>query len=360
MRQELVASLARQLGAVTSRRVSLTLGLWGEPGIGKTHTVQAVLAHLTCAHLSLPATASTVQIAASLPRAKTLPAWAVAQLERMGRGETIEDRAVVQTLATALNALAPFVLHLEDLHEASTERIELTQTLARSVLRTRGVGLLVTSRAELPEPFRSHHLEPLSASETASLLRQELKAEPPTDGLEWVVGRTRGNPLFSLEFVRYLRRQGFLWSDGERWHWRAPAGDFVPITVEALIAQFVIGLAVSDEAQIALRARAILPSELDSQRLELIWGRVAGLNTEQLERAASELERCGVLDGQRFVHPLIAETIARELSSSDRTQLARHALDALEPLDAAFAADCRRSRHFLRRVPTPSAERVRP
>ena len=31
------ALIARQLGTVNSRRVSLAVGLWGEPGIGKTH-----------------------------------------------------------------------------------------------------------------------------------------------------------------------------------------------------------------------------------------------------------------------------------------------------------------------------------
>ena len=335
MRQQTVSQITRQLGAVVSKRVGLALGLWGEPGIGKTYAARTILEGVPCRHVTLHATADAKQIVSAIPRAKSLPGWAAAQLERVERGDGLEP----QTLAALLLANAPFVLHFEDVHEADPQRSALIEGLARAVGQIRGVALLVTSRNELPQPFINHRLEPLSRIETVNVLTTELKSAMPESGLEWLLTRTRGNPLFMLEFSRYLRRQGFLWSDGERWHWRAPADDFVPITVEALIAQFIAGLTISDGAQVALRARAMLPSEMNPQRLESVWAAVAGLTQAQLDQAAVELERCGVMDGQGIVHPLIAETIARELSSSDRTQLARRALDALEPLDAASAAD---------------------
>ena len=338
MRHELIASLTRQLSAVTSRRVSLALGLWGEPGIGKTHTVHAVFQHLPCAHLSLHATASAAQIAASLPRAKTLPAWAVAQLERMGRGETVEDRAVVQTLATALSGLAPFVLHVEDLHEATAERVALVESLARAVLRSRGVGLLVTSRAELPEPFRNHHLVGLSQAETTLLLEQELKARPPEDGTEWVFGRTRGNPLFTLEFVRYLRRQGFFWSDGEHWHWRKPPEDFVPVSIGALVTELVSGVSITPEAHAVLEARAIFSGELSATRSRGLWAQISGVNETKLEEIRASFERAGLLRGDDFAHPLFAEVIAGELEEDAKRALARRALEVLRETDPEGAA----------------------
>jgi tetratricopeptide (TPR) repeat protein len=338
MRHELIGSLTRQFSAVTSRRVSLALGLWGEPGIGKTHTVQAVFQHLSCAHLSLHATASAAQMASSLPRARTLPAWAVAQLERMGGGETMEDRAVVQTLATALSALAPFVLHLEDLHEATAECVALVDSLARAVLRSRGVGLLVTSRAELPEPFRNHHLEGLSRVETAVLLEQELRARPPEDGLEWVFGRTRGNPLFTLEFVRYLRRQGFLWSDGERWHWRSPAEDFVPVTIEALVLNLASSIAGKQEIFNILEARSILPDGLESKGLESLWSQVANVDVLALREARQQLEHGGMLRGDDFAHPLFAEVIVSEIGSDARRSFAQRAIEVTRANDPELAA----------------------
>lgn len=332
MRQQTTLKIARQLGAVVSKRIGLAICLWGEPGIGKTHAARAVLEGMVCRHVTLHATADVAQIARALPRAKSLPLWLESQLERgAGLGP--------DTLSALLAASAPFVLHLEDVHEADPAQLAMIETLAKTVARTRGVGLLVTSRTELPPPFLSHRLEPLLEIETATVLETELRGPVPRDALAWVLTRTRGNPLFALEFLRYLRRQGHLWSDGQRWHWRAPAGDFVPITVEAVIAQFVADLRLTPEARVALGARSVLPTELNPQRLESIWATVAGLSREDLTRAIGELECCGVLDGQRIAHPLIAETIARELPNSQRVQFAHRALNALEPLDAALAAD---------------------
>lgn len=335
MRQQTVSQITRQLGAVVSKRVGLALGLWGEPGIGKTYAARTILEGVPCRHVTLHATADAKQIVSAIPRAKSLPSWAAAQLERVERGDGLES----ETLAALLGGSAPFVLHFEDVHEADPQRSALIEGLARAVGQTRGVALLVTSRNELPQPFINHRLEPLSRIETVGLLTTELKSALPESGLEWLLARTRGNPLFVLEFSRYLRRQGFLWSDGERWHWRAPAGDFVPVTVEAVIAQFIANLTLTAEARAALRARSVLPTELNPQRLETVWAAVAGLSQEHLAWAVGELERCGVLDGQRIAHPLIGETIARELPNPQRVQFAQRALDALELLDAALAAD---------------------
>ncbi len=339
MRQETVSQVRRQLGAVVSKRVGQAVGLWGEPGIGKTHTVHAIFEHLPCAHLCLHATASTAQIAASLPHARTLPAWTVAQLERLSRGEPIEDRAVVQTLAAALSAIAPFVLHLEDLHEANAERVALVESLARAVLRSRGVGLLVTSRAQLPEPFRNHQLEGLSMVEVTVLFEQELKAQPPEDGLEWVFGRTRGNPLFTLEFVRYLRRQGFFWSDGERWHWRKPPEEFMPVSIGALVTELVSSVASTAEAQTVIEARAILPGGWGAVRSKGLWAGMAGVNELRLEEIRASFERAGLLRGDDFAHPLFAEIIAAELEGETKCALARRALEVLKETDPEQAAE---------------------
>jgi tetratricopeptide (TPR) repeat protein len=329
-RQDVVSQIAQQLGAVVSKRVGMAVGLWGDPGIGKTHTVHTIFERVPCRHISLHATTSISQIAAALPKARTLPAWGQAQIARLERDEPVEKSAVVATLAAALGALAPFVLHLEDLHEAKAERLELITALARAVTRTRGVGLLVTSRTALPEPFRNHRLEPLRLAETAALLEHELKSKVPQDGLEWIFGRTQGNPLFTLEFLRYLIRQGFLWSDGQSWRWRAPGDDFMPVTVEALIEQLRLNLAVSPEVQATLEARTMLPSELELPSLYGVWADVADLNLETLEQIRADLERGGLMRGAYFAHPLFAEVIASGVPSSRRRVFAGRAYTSLE------------------------------
>lgn len=337
-RQDRVAHLARQLGAVISRRVGLAVGLWGEPGIGKTHAALEVLGRVPCRHLTLHATVGVVNLAQALPCPKTLPDWARSQLERLGRGEVLAPNALAHTLVHTLAASAPFVLHLEDLHEADPERLELVKALARAVVGTRGVGLLVTSRTELPPPFLGRCLEPLSSEEMAALIAQELKGGVPPDGLGWVYARTGGNPLFVLEFARYLRRQGFLWSDGERWHWREPPKDFVPVTVEALVLELVSSAASTPQARVVLEARAILPGALDPATLEAVWAEVAGLESEGFASARHTLERGGVLSAGEFAHPLFGEVMAGSLTEERRRIYAQRAVALLERTAPEWAA----------------------
>ena len=339
MRRAVEEIISRQLVAVVSRRTGMALGIWGEPGIGKTHAAQTVLERVPCRHLALHATLSSAQFAAALPQAPALPAWARAHLTRLERGEPLETGTFAATLAAVLGALAPFVLHLEDAHEADPERFEVIEALAWAVTRMRGVGLLVTSRAELPEPFHNHRLEPLSMVETLAVLEQELKSAPPQDGAEWVFGRTRGNPLFTLEFLRYLTRQGFMWSDGERWNWRAPPEDFMPITVDAIISQLTLSLTETPEIRAALEARAILPGELAPGMLHAVWAKVAGIGREPLLVAATALEQGGVLNNFRFAHPLFAEITKRDMPTARRTLYAARALSELEVIDPVVAAD---------------------
>jgi DNA-binding SARP family transcriptional activator/tetratricopeptide (TPR) repeat protein len=338
MRSEFIDQLVRSFGVILSKRAGFSVGLWGEPGIGKSFTVRAILQDVSCQHLSLHATTPAASIARALPRPKKLPTWAERQLQRLENAEQLEPEALANTIAVVLAGLAPFVLYLEDLHEANPERLEVVGRLALAVNQIRGAALIVTSRIAPPEGFKTHRLGLLEADETTVMLERELGASLPAAGLEWIQSRTHGNPLFALEFLRYLTRQGFLWSDGKRWNWRAPSNDFVPITVEALIGQLTSSLRVTSQTQAVLEARAILPSELEAEQLNQVWANVAGLDLRSLERSRIDLERVGLLRGQSFAHPLFGEVIMRDLPASQRQFLARRALEALETVDLALAA----------------------
>ncbi|MFB9993871.1 tetratricopeptide repeat protein [Deinococcus oregonensis] len=239
-------------------------------------------------------------------------------------------------MAALLAASAPILVHVEDLHEASPERLELWQNLAQMVKRTKGVALLATSRTTPPEPFEGIRLQPLAAEASRALLAAEL-GSVPEEAADWVFGRARGNPLFTLEYLRLLTRQGQLWNDGQRWRWREPPPDLMPLTVEALIERQILRASAEPNARRALEAKAILSGEISPQ----VWARVAGLEAEELETARILLVRQGILQGEEFAHPLFREVGLKALQPGRKQALARGALEAYahNPLNAVTFLD---------------------
>lgn len=342
MRQEVRARLRQHIAAVVSKRAGQAVGLWGEAGVGKSYTALAILGESPCRSHTLSASVADSTLVLSLPRPPRRPVWSDALRDRLTTGKSIEPRALLDLLYGTLSALAPFVLHLEDLHEAAPERVELVYQLAAGVSRLRGVGLLVTSRAELLEPFKSYRLEALDRVTSDGLLEAQAGGKLPSEGLEWVFGRARGNPLFTLEFWRYLVRRGFFWSDGVAWHWRSPPDTLVPVSVEALITRAIQDLRDADVPEIStatvLEALALLPYRLHGDGFEGIWARVAGVDLSLLARARTMLGQKGILQQDSFAHPLFREVVEQGIPDTRRQIYARRALEALAqwPEEAAW------------------------
>ncbi len=324
----MVKACARQLNAVVSKQPGRALCLWGEAGIGKSHAAEQILAEVPCVSVRIHATAPDVGLLRALPQSISLPAWAASQLERALRGAALEQMAFSNMVIAVLKAAAPVIVWLEDAHEADSDRRGLIERLARAAPRLRGVGLLVTSRQAPSDAFQEQVLEPLTPEESNALVEGELRTIVPSPGLDYVFGRAQGNPLYTLEFVRYLVRQGCFWSDGQQWHWRKPPTDFMPITVETLIQQLIQHATASDQADCVLEARAYLPVVLDN--LEAIWLEVSGVTNAEFELARAALEASGLLRGVQFCHPLMRELVARRMPEKHRTNYARRALRLLE------------------------------
>ena len=328
--------IARRFNAVLSKRAGLALAVTGEAGIGKSFQVSQALREIPCRSVSVHATSSEQQLFLALPKVKKLPVWAIRQLEKLEKAEFVTTDVVVNSLMVVLAGLAPFVLHLEDAHEASLERLEMIEKLAQAVLHTKGVGLLITSRSLAPKGFTGLRLEALGKSESDSLLEQELGAKPPAEALEYMFARAQGNPLFSLEFLRFVTRQGFLWSDGENWFWRVPPEGVVPFTVEALIEQMISSLVDAGRQRSVLEARALIPYQMAAPFL--MWSKLADLTVESLKKAVDSFVQDGLLYENDFAHPLIREVIVHSLSPNRRRELARRVLDDLEATDIELAA----------------------
>ena len=332
---ETAIKLQPSLQAVASKLSGAAIGVWGEPGIGKTHALQVALRGLPCRYVIVQANTPDRHLIQAMPDVNNLPAWAERTLEQVRSGKHVEAGPLADALGALISRLSPFVLALEDLHEASLQRQELWKRLAGIVAHTRGCGLIVSSRTPPPEPFSGLHLGSLPDAAITNLLEAEAGAPLPTEATAWIGAQVRGNPLFALEYFRHLARLGFLWSDGRRWRWRLPEQTRMPNSVEALIQQQLQVAIRSDASRRVLGAMTLLPPEASDALLT----QVGQVTQSDLEQTRQELELDGMLLDRHFVHPLFREIALAQLSRPERTALARRAITALEPDDPVTAAD---------------------
>jgi hypothetical protein len=297
------------------------LGLQGEAGIGKTYTAQSLLRQTPCTGFGLHSTAPLKRWLEVLPKPKHLDLWAERTLAKLAAGELVANAA--EALGALLAKLAPVVVHLEDLHEADAERTKLVVKLASIAQRSKGVGLLITSRTELPSPIEAVRLGPLSVADTKTLLEAQAGAEVPAEASVWIATKAAGNPLFTLEYFRHLARVGNLWNDGQRWRWREPEGRMMPSTVEALLERKLRQAADTPELEAVLEARAFLGPSLPLAEM-------VGLAANQLMALLETLERRGVLKAGVFAHPLFGEVLVQNLHPQRRKALAQQALEVFK------------------------------
>jgi hypothetical protein len=181
-----VARASSLLKAALHKHKSVALCLWGQAGIGKTHRARDLLQSIPCQSLTLHASTSWATLAQALPSTKKLPIWAERSLEHLKQNKSLDAKQMLDALTALLTTLAPLLLHIEDLHEAGAERLEFWQALARAVTRTKGVGLIATSRTLAPEPFEAVQLLPLSHLESDELLRRDI-GEIPRDAIHFIL-----------------------------------------------------------------------------------------------------------------------------------------------------------------------------
>lgn len=332
---ETVGQLTRRLVGLAVRRPGLAVALWGEAGIGKTHITLALLGETPINFVSVRSTQPMDGVVGVIPKPKRASIWLERAAKRVHQGDALEAGELVQTLAGLLSANAPLILHVEDLHEAGPEQMEVWTQLALAVTRTRGVGLIATSRVPPPNGFEAFKLEPLDRFASDAALEVEAGGALPAEACAWIFEHARGNPLFTLEFFRFLSRHGFVWNDSRRWRWRVPDRSVIPITVEATIERVIAEAGNSVETRMALKARAYLESLAPNLKLEAeIWAHIASLEAGQLERAERNLWARGVLNESGFVHPLFREVSVNGLSIIERESFANRALEVL-PLNIA-------------------------
>ncbi len=301
----MIDSLEQMLSSLASRRNGLAICLVGHAGIGKTHTAELLLKKLPLRSCKLHATVTTEQFLKLVPRAARLPSWVATTVQRLERNEVALPSAA-NAVAAWFIGLAPFVLHLEDVHEASAEQKTFWNAVAKDIKAARGVGIVATSRGVLPSEFEALPLEVLSSDASEALLVAKLGSAMPRAALDWILPRAGGNPLFLLEFLKLLMRQGSLWNDGAVWHWRVPDTDTMPRSLEALIENMLQPVVMDEVVSRVLALRILIEDQLE------LWQPASQLLNEAFDKACLFLQTNGVLNANLAVsHPLFSEVFCQ-------------------------------------------------
>jgi len=308
--------LSKLMDEAISGKGSMALA-GGEPGIGKTHLIRAVLRQATrrnclalvgtcydtegappyipfvemlehCAR-NIPRESfrravgdSGAEIAGVMPELRrmfpNLPRPLEVPAEQRRRVLFNAFRDFLERLARDTPVLAVF----EDLHWADESTLLLLQHLANtaSAMPVLIIGTYRDSELNPGEPFARAlagwiqaktsvrlSLRPLTASEVGAMLEGLCGLVPPPHFVNTVFQQTEGNPFFVGEVYRYLDQEGKLF--GEEGAWRCDLGPedlHVPPSVRLVLERRLQKL--REESRQVLMAAAVVGSSFDVRVLQ--------------------------------------------------------------------------------------------
>lgn len=389
-RESEIAALTRALtlDAHTSGRVIVVSG---EPGIGKSALISAALARAGAATGPvLRATADAMD--QRRPHGLLLDALASADAETRERVAALESRQqdtvavdsarsdvmVGEHLLDLIDVLAargPFTLVLEDLQWADAASLTLLSRLCRT-LRQLPVALIVSRRplprlAELEVLMtEADHRDALTvvdlgplAPEACAVLTEAMMRARPSNTLLQQMAAAGGNPLFLIEMVGVIQRDGSLTV--------APDGTAslaAPRTRRPSLALMIMHhlAALSTPARELLVLASVLGARFPIADLRLI----SGLSVTELLPALTEVITAGVLgeDGDSiltFRHALIQEVLNADIPAAIRGELHYEVAKRLEAVGGppiSVAEHLLRAPAMAQSIPwmLEVAERVRP
>lgn len=365
------------------RGAGAVVGVMGPPGIGKTRIVRELTSLADQAHVDVVTTACESHTTG-------IPLYAAAGLLRAAAGANglggdaaraavraslggidgedlllVEDvlgigdpavarpeidpdarrrRLVTVVNAAVLTRIAPVVYVIEDAHWVDAVSEALLADFLTVVPQTRAL-VLITYRPEyvgvLAHSPRSQTiaLEPLDDSQISSLCAEVLGDDPSLAGLAGVIAdRAAGNPFFAEELVRDLTERGVLFGERGGYRCAGPVSDVsVPGTLQSVIAARIDRLPPG--AKRTLNAAAVVGSRFNQE-----WLRALEVEPEIDELVRAELVDQTVFGAEpeySFRHPLIRAVAYESQLKSDRAQLHRRLVAAIEQDDhhAALIAE---------------------
>lgn len=393
--------------------------LGGEPGVGKTslaaqwartaHRKGAAVAFGSCLDgLNVPylpwitALGHLVAHAAETALASLRPVQVGAlrgllprESERLAAGEAVEAGAeteryllfeAVSALLSSMSSESPIVIVLDDLHWADAASLDLLRHL---VVTAAGLRVAVVATHRDVDVARGHPLTALLAElrrepavtrvglrgladgEVMELIEVAAGFELPPEGIalaHTLCRETDGNPFFTVELLRHLSDTGVLQLEADGRY--ALVGDIeklsLPASVREVIADRVARL--GEEPLRVLSTAAVIGQEFDLDVLAAATEVDEDRLIEILEGAATVALVTESSDSPgrfRFVHALIAHTLAQDLGPTRRQRKHLRIAQALETLgaeragrlaelahhwEAVSGADTGRARYFARRA----------
>jgi class 3 adenylate cyclase/tetratricopeptide (TPR) repeat protein len=165
--------------------------------------------------------------------------------------------AAWRSLFTALAAIEPIIIVIEDIHWADPALLDLLESLAE---RVEGPALLLCpSRPDLTarrptwgggrRSMSAIALDPLTVDEAQHLIEMLLTVDDlPASVHATIVERAEGNPFFLEEIIRRLIDEGSLMREGERWRASSTIASVeIPDTVQAVLASRIDMLDPADK-----------------------------------------------------------------------------------------------------------------
>jgi class 3 adenylate cyclase len=389
-REQELQRLHRAYDEAFAGRGSLLM-LVGEPGIGKTRTVQELETYARirggqalwgAAHEAAGAPAywpwvqvgrmygSTNDVTELAPDMQAKgPVLATVFPERredanFTEPEPLDDPEAAQfrlfdayvTFVRAMAKRSPLVVVLDDLHWADKPTLLLLQHLARELSHMR---VLVVGTYRDTDLVRGHPLSEalatlnrgagfqrvvlrgLSRDEVAGYIRGVANLEPSRPVVERIFEETEGNPFFLSEVVNLMAQEGTLTAD-------SVSDIAVPDGVREALGRRLDR--ISEEANELLQVAAVIGREFAYDTLTLLGDRneneLLRLIEEGLEaRVIEEMDQPG---RYRFTHALMQETLLGELSTTRRVRLHGQVGEALEKRWGARADEraSRLAQHF--------------
>ena len=239
----------------------------------------------------------------------------------------------------------PLMLVLDDLHWADRSSLLLLEFLARELRESRILLIgcyrdtelsrqhtLAETLAQLSrEPvFRRQVLRGLGQDELGQLIEATTGVKLSQEVTDTLYAHTEGNPFFMTEVIRLLSESGELTSE----YIGTPEGLRIPEGVREVIGQRLNRL--SEQCNEVLTTASIIGREFDFRLLNILSG---GVSEDQLLQAVDEAvsfhlieDVPGQMDRYQFVHALIQQTLAEEVTTSHRVRLHARIAAGLEEL----------------------------